>query len=164
MNANDANDTHRRSSEGEAARGGGESRSIHVDYDLPHSAEKVWRALTDPALVSVWLMVSDIHPVVGHRFTFRSQPMPGWDGVVHCEVLEADAPRRLRYSWRGGSEAARLDSVVTWTLEPSASGGTRLSLEHSGFGPANAFAFDAMNKGWRGKVADRMAEAIAGAA
>jgi hypothetical protein len=44
------------------------------------------------------------------------------------------------------------------------SGGTRLSLEHAGFGPVNGFAFDAMDKGWRGKVGARLTEVIAQAA
>jgi uncharacterized protein YndB with AHSA1/START domain len=136
------------------------AKSIHVEYELPYPPEKVWRALTDPELLSAWLMVNDIRPVVGHSFTFKAQPMPGWDGVVQCTVLEAEARKRLRYSWRGGSESARLDSVVTWTLTPTFSG-TRLALEHSGFLPSNAFAYDAMSKGWRGKVAERMSEAIA---
>ncbi len=81
----------------------------------------VWRALTEPALLARWLMENDIRPEVGHRFTFRAPPVAGWDGVVHCEVLEVDAPRRLRYTWRGGADdiqgyGTRIDTVVTWTL------------------------------------------------
>jgi uncharacterized protein YndB with AHSA1/START domain len=95
-------------------------------------------------------MANDIRPVVGHKFTFKAQPMPGWDGIVQCEVLEAEAPLRLRYSWRGGSDALRIDTVVAWTLAASASGGTRLVLEHSGFLPTQSFAFDGLSKGWRG--------------
>ena len=136
-----------------------ETQAIEVDYDLPQSPAKVWRALTEPELLAGWLMPNDIRPVVGHAFTFKAQPMPGWDGVVHCEVLEAEPNQRLRYSWRGGAEASRLESVVTWTLTPT-SGGTRLVLEHSGFLPRNAFAFDAMSKGWSGKVGERLNEVL----
>jgi uncharacterized protein YndB with AHSA1/START domain len=136
-----------------------DAKSIHVEYELPHPPEQVWRALTEPALLGSWLMANDIKPVVGHTFAFKSQPMPGWDGIVQCKVLEAEPFKRLQYSWRGGSEASRLDSVVTWTLTRTASG-TRLALEHAGFLPQNAFAFDAMGKGWRGKVAERMDEVI----
>jgi uncharacterized protein YndB with AHSA1/START domain len=132
-----------------------EAQSIHVEYDLPHPPSKVWRALTESGLLASWLMANDIEPVVGHRFTFKAPPMPGWDGTVHCEVLEVQAQKLLRYSWRGGAEASRLDSVVTWTLTPSPQG-TKLTLEHAGFLPRNAFAFDAMSKGWRGKMVDRL--------
>lgn len=141
------------------------TQTILVDYDLPSPPASVWRALTEPALLARWLMQNDLRPVVGHRFTFRSQPMPGWDGVVHCEVLEVEPEKVLAYSWRGGSDepgspARKLDTVVRWTLTPTASGGTSLRLEHSGFTAADAFAFDAMGKGWRGKLAARIEEAL----
>jgi uncharacterized protein YndB with AHSA1/START domain len=143
------------------------TQSIVVEYELPRPPEKVWRALTEPALLAAWLMENDIRPVVGHRFTLRAQPMPGWDGVVHCEVLEVEPHRRLRYSWRGGSDqlegyGGRLDTTVTFTLTPTASGGTLLRLEHDGFTPKNAFAFENMGKGWRGKLAQRIEAVLAG--
>jgi uncharacterized protein YndB with AHSA1/START domain len=137
------------------------TQTIAVAYELPHPPEKVWRALTDAGLVARWLMVNDLRPVVGHRFTFKAQPMPGWDGVVQCEVLEVVPGERLSYSWRGGSEQISvLDTVVTWTLARTATG-TRLSLEHSGFVPANAFAFEALGRGWRGKVGQALGEVVA---
>jgi uncharacterized protein YndB with AHSA1/START domain len=140
------------------------SDTICVEYDLPHPPAKVWRALTEPALLAAWLMENDIQPVVGHEFTLKAQPMPGWDGIVRCKVLEVDEPRRLRYSWVGGGERLRIDTVVTWTLTPTASGGTRLALEHSGFTAANAMAFEGLARGWRGKVAERISAALAAAA
>src|SRR5216684_6808668 len=105
-----------------------ETRSISLEYDLPHPPAKVWRTLTEPALLAKWVMSNDIEPLVGHRFTFRAEPMPWWDGIVHCEVLEVEPHRRLRYSWRSGGSSP-LDTVVTWTLAPTQSGGTRLALE-----------------------------------
>ena len=137
------------------------SQSIIVDYELPYPPEKVWRALTEPEVLAGWLMPNDIRPVVGHEFTFRSQPMPGWDGVVACVVREVDAPKRLSYSWRGGSEAMRLDTIVTWILAPGNAGGTLLRLEHTGFAAKDQFAFDGLGKGWRGRVAERMGSALA---
>ncbi len=144
----------------------GPTQTIVVEYQLARPPEKVWRALTEPRLLAAWLMENDIAPVVGHRFTMRAQPTPGWDGVVHCEVLEVDAPRRLRYAWRGGSDAiaagygGRLDTEVTWTLTPAEGGGTLLRLEHAGFTAANAFAFENMGKGWRGKIAERIEQVL----
>jgi uncharacterized protein YndB with AHSA1/START domain len=144
------------------------TQSIVVEYDLPYPPEKVWRALTEPQLLAAWLMPNDIKAEVGHRFTFQAVPVPGWDGIVHCEVLVVDPYRCLRYSWRGGSDkivdyGARLDTVATWTLAPTAAGGTRLRLDHDGF-PLESFAFTAMNQGWRGKVAERIAQVLAKAA
>ncbi len=75
-----------------------------------------------------WLMPNDFVAAVGHRFNFRTRPIGDWDGVVHCEVLDCDPPRLLRYSWKGGADTnpeygSKLDSVVTWTLTP-VEGGT----------------------------------------
>jgi uncharacterized protein YndB with AHSA1/START domain len=128
--------------------------TIVVDYDLKAPPEKVWRTLTEPALLARWLMENDIVPVVGHTFSFRAPPMYGWDGRVSCEVLAVDPPRLLRYSWRGGAGPMALDTIVTWTLERSPAGGTRLHLEHAGFTATNGIAFGAMGDGWRKKGPD----------
>jgi uncharacterized protein YndB with AHSA1/START domain len=135
------------------------TRAIVVERTLPHPPEKVWRALTRAELISQWLMPNDFQPEVGHRFTFKTRPMGDWDGVVHCEVLEARAPERLRYSWVGGDASSRLDSVVTWTLTP-AGAGTHLRMEHAGFRPENEMAFAAMSPGWF-RIMERIGQVIA---
>ncbi len=135
---------------------------------LPHAPDIVWKTLTTAELIGRWLMPNDFVPAVGKTFTFRTKPMGDWDGVVHCEVLEVVPNRKLVYSWKGGSDrnpkhGAVLDTIVTWTLTPTA-GGTRLRLVHAGFrSPGNDFAFDAMSPGWGrvlqgiGRVADEVA-------
>lgn len=139
-----------------------EAQSILVEYDLPHPPEKVWRTLTEPELLARWVMANDIRPFVGQTFTFHAEPTPWWDGIVHCKVLEVDSPHRLQYSWRSGPESSPLATVVTWTLLPTLSGGTRLALEHSGFLPSNAFAFDGASDGWRRMISERLVEVLEG--
>lgn len=103
--------------------------TISFELDLPHQPEKVWRALTDPALLKEWLLpVIDLKLEQGAEFTLKTDPYPGWDGVVNCRFLEIEEYRRLSYSWG----VPFLDTVVTFTLTPTASG-TRLSLVQSGF-------------------------------
>jgi uncharacterized protein YndB with AHSA1/START domain len=75
-----------------------QSRAIIVEEVLPHSAEKVWRMLTQAESLAQWLMPNDFKPAVGHKFTFRTKPMGDWDGVVRCEVLEIRPLQLLRYS------------------------------------------------------------------
>jgi uncharacterized protein YndB with AHSA1/START domain len=140
-------------------------RKIVVERALPHPPEKIWRVLTQSELISEWLMPNDFKPILGYRFTFRTKPMGKWNGVVHCEVLECNPPRRLSYSWKGGADGneaygSTLNSVVTWTLTPT-SGGTLLHMEHDGFGPGNEFAYNAMSGGWA-KIPERI-DAIAAA-
>jgi uncharacterized protein YndB with AHSA1/START domain len=141
-----------------------ETKSISQTFDLPHQPAKVWRALTDPKLLAEWLMATDMRPVVGNSFTFKAEPTPWWDGIVNCEVLELEPRKRLSYTWRSGPESSPLDTIVTWTLTPTASGGTRLELEHTGFLDANAFAFDGAKQGWQRMVGEGLRKVLAKAA
>jgi uncharacterized protein YndB with AHSA1/START domain len=84
-------------------------RDLHFEVTYPHPPEKVWRALTDPQAIAQWLMENNFEARLGHKFQFRTKPAPGFDGVVNCEVLEMDPPRRLAYSWSGGN----LNTIVT---------------------------------------------------
>ncbi|MEH2512459.1 uncharacterized protein YndB with AHSA1/START domain [Nitrobacteraceae bacterium AZCC 1564] len=142
-----------------------ETQSIVVEKTLLHAPEKIWRTLTQSALIAKWLMPNDFEARVGHRFTFMTKPVGDWDGVVHCEVLDCDPPRLLRYSWKGGSDAnpkygSKLDTIVTWTLT-RADDGTHVRMEHSGFRlPENQFAWGAMSPGW-GRVLDGIARVTA---
>jgi uncharacterized protein YndB with AHSA1/START domain len=140
------------------------TKTITVEYDLPHPPAKVWRALTEPALLEKWLMPNTIAPVVGHRFTMRTQPMGGWNGVIQCQVLTVEPGKRLAYSWKGGSDDNKdygqaLDTVATWTLTEKP-GGTLLLLEHSGFREQNEFAFTALSNGWKSHGGTRLKQTL----
>jgi uncharacterized protein YndB with AHSA1/START domain len=50
------------------------------DELFTHPPEKIWRALTEGALIEEWLMKNDFQPVVGHRFNFCTTPMAHWNG------------------------------------------------------------------------------------
>jgi len=142
-----------------------ETHAISVEKVLPYTAEKIWRTLTSSELIAKWLMPNDFALEVGRRFNFRTKPIGDWNGVVDCEVLAAEPPRLLRYSWKGGANTnpaygSRLDTVVTWTLTP-VEGGTRVRMVHDGFVlPGNQFAYDAMSPGW-GRVLDSIARVTA---
>jgi len=133
-----------------------QTESISFEFDLHHSPEKVWRALTDPVLVAEWLLpVVDLELEPGAAFTFKAQPQPGWDGIVNCRFLEIEAHRKLSWKWVVGD----IDTVVTFTLTPTASG-TRLSLLQAGFKPDQKQNFGGARYGWRmmaGKLVDLLA-------
>src|SRR6201999_3266629 len=101
-------------------------RDVRLEMTYPHPAEIVWRAISDKTLVGRWLMETDLEPVVGREFQFRTTPQPGWNGIVEARVLEAEPPRRLVYTWSGSWG----ESQVAWTLEAVA-GGTKVTLEHN---------------------------------
>ena len=138
------------------------TRSIVMERTMPHPPEKIWRALTQSSLIAEWLMENDFEARLGARFQFRAKPMGNWNGVVDCEVTAIEPPRRLVYTWKGGAVqnlgyGTALDSVVEWTLTP-VPGGTRVRMEHSGFGPQNASAYETMTGGWP-RVLERLEQA-----
>jgi uncharacterized protein YndB with AHSA1/START domain len=105
--------------------------TLAFECDLPDAPEKVWRALTVPELLAAWMMPNDIKPETGSRFAFAGPEAP-----IECEVLDAEPGRLLRYSWRERSDtgdANGLDSIVTFTLARTVSGGTHLRIVHDGF-------------------------------
>jgi uncharacterized protein YndB with AHSA1/START domain len=122
-----------------------QNESLTFEFDLNHPPEKVWRALTDPALLAEWLLpVIDLKLAPGAAFTFKTQPYPGWDGTVNCEFIEIEPQRKLSYKWT----VPFLDTVVTFTLTPTASG-TRLSLVQSGFNENQKREFGGARYGWK---------------
>ena len=131
--------------------------SISFEFDLPHAPEKVWRALTDPVLLTEWLLpVVDLELEPGAAFTFSAPPQPGWDGIVNCRFLEIEADRKLSWTWVVGD----IDTVVTFTLTPTASG-TLLSLVQSGFRPDQKRNLNGARYGWKmmgGKLVDLLAK------
>ena len=118
----------------------------------PHPIWTVWRALTTSEALAQWLMPNNFVAQVGHRFTFHTTPQQGWNGIVHCQVVELDAPHRIAYTWHGG--AGLPNTLVTFTLE-AVEQQTRLHLEHSGFaagGPRGLSVRDLLDSGWRSNI------------
>jgi uncharacterized protein YndB with AHSA1/START domain len=108
----------------------GQIETIAFEIELKHAPDKVWRALTDPALLAEWLL-----PTIGFKlqpgtaFTLKApQAYPGWDGTVQCEMVEVEPLRKLKYTWT----VPFLDTVVTFTLKPTPAG-THLTIVQSGF-------------------------------
>ena len=96
--------------------------AVITECDLPEAPEKVWKALTVPELLAAWL-----------------------PEAVDCEILAVEPDRLLCYRWRPAGqdrdEAGRvLDSVVTFELTGTKTGGTHLRVEHRLVLDAVAFA------------------------
>jgi uncharacterized protein YndB with AHSA1/START domain len=124
------------------------SRSLIIEREMPHPAEKIWRALTQGGLIEEWLMKNDFQPVVGHRFSFRSTPVPGWDGVINSEVLTIEPNSKLAYSWG------------TMGMTPTATG-THLRMEQTGFRSETDAAYKGATYGWT-KFIGNMERVVAG--
>jgi uncharacterized protein YndB with AHSA1/START domain len=121
--------------------------TLVIERVFPHPREKLWRALTESPLIAQWLMSNDFEPTVGHRFSFRREPVPGWNGVIDSEVLVIEPLKRLSYRW----DSMGVETVVQWTLTP-ADGGTHLRFEQSGFGPEQKANYQGAKYGWTGFI------------
>jgi uncharacterized protein YndB with AHSA1/START domain len=121
------------------------TRTVIVEREIAHPPEKLWRALTQPHLISEWLMKNDFSPVVGHRFNLRGE----WGGVLDCEVLIVEPQRTLSYTWifKHDDPAFDLNSLVMFSLSPTATG-THLRMEQSGFRPDQRQAYGGAKAGW----------------
>ena len=93
--------------------------TLRFERRLAHPPQKVWRALTDPAELTHWFpqdLVGSFAPGGKLRFVFRERPsldgaaVPDFTG----EVLEADPPRLLVYTWAG--------DTLRWSLTPDGDG------------------------------------------
>ncbi len=113
---------------------------IHIVCDYPHPPAKVWRAVTDPELIPLWTATGlgarpvGFVPVPGTRFQLAAKPVPGWRGIIDCEVLEVREPSLLRYSWTDDGTT----TCVSYRIEPR-DGGTRFTYDHTGFTGVGGF-------------------------
>ncbi len=121
-----------------------DTRTVTVEREIPYPPEKIWRALTTQHLIEEWLMKNDFGLDLGHRFQLRGD----W-GHVDCEILDVEPGRTLSYRWNHphADPAFDLDSIVTFTLEPTGAG-TLLRVEQVGFRPGQKQAFGGARAGW----------------
>src|SRR5215469_16273128 len=122
-----------------------ETLSVVVERDMPFPPEKIWRALTEPKLIEVWLMKNDFKPEVGHQFHMSQD----W-GALDCQVLAVEPNRKLSYTWNFAHDDPmyNLKSVVLWTLTPTATG-THLRMQHQGFRSEQVQACNGAKWGWQ---------------
>lgn len=137
-----------------------DTRSVVVERDFPHPPEKLWRALTQPHLISEWLMQTDFQPILGHKFKLKGD----WGGVLDCEVLTIEPGKTLAYSWDFANENSAYDlrSVVTLTLTPTETG-THLRMEQTGFRTDQKQAYGGALHGW-GNFFSKLEAVVAGLA
>jgi uncharacterized protein YndB with AHSA1/START domain len=101
---------------------------IRVEIDLPHPPELVWRALTDPDLLSSWFLPTDLEPRAGGVFHAQPHRVPGFSGAFDIEVVGVVPARSLLMQWRGD----QLHAQVTWEIEATP-GGSLVIVRQNGF-------------------------------
>ncbi|HKX24398.1 MAG TPA: SRPBCC domain-containing protein [Candidatus Saccharimonadales bacterium] len=82
-------------------------------------ADQVWKALTDIATLKQWLpFFPDFKPEIGFETRFMLGP-EGHEYEHVCQVTEAEAEKKLTYSWRYRGYPG--DAYVTYELVPQGS-------------------------------------------
>jgi len=106
--------------------------------------ERVWQALTDSELTKLYYygsaVESDWKP--GSPLIYRN---PDGTEAIQCEIVEADAPRRLVHTFffPGSNESP---SRCTWTIQPRGEA-TLLVLTHDEF-DSETTTFKSVAHGW----------------
>jgi len=133
------------------------TRSFEHDIEVMHPVRQVWRALTEPELMGLWIMnfdqtpgemTTDFRPVAGARYRMDAPPRR-WRGFVVGDVIEVVPERRLVYSWAHSPYHDENPARIDFTLEPTAKG-TRVRMVHSGFpGVRGWFVRKGAQMGWK---------------
>jgi len=136
-----------------------ESAGVQIRRRLSVSAEKVFAAFADAALVAQWLRPSPEVMLTVLEFDFRlggayrfAYDVPdGRRMIVGGTYRSIERPTRIVFSWliEPPDEHAGIDSEVTVTLVPSGNA-TELTIHHARFERADAEARHA--DGWRGAL------------
>ncbi|MFC0033347.1 SRPBCC domain-containing protein [Micromonospora chaiyaphumensis] len=83
---------------------------IATEVDLSHPPARIWRALTEQALLAKWFAGSES---VGDRTLLRTAGLPGYDADTEVEVVELRAPERLVLRCREADRSTRLACDLT---------------------------------------------------
>jgi uncharacterized protein YndB with AHSA1/START domain len=132
-----------------------------VDLDAPRA--RVWRALTDVAQFNTWFGVALTSPFAPGAEVSGRMTNPKYAHVTMSIWIEAMEPERY-FSFRWHPYALEPDvdysaeptTLVSFTLEDAAAGGTRLKIVESGFDAIpesrRAKAFSMNERGWAGQA------------
>ena len=106
---------------------------LTMNRTLAVPAERVWRALTDPAALAAWFWPQRFAPTakvdlrVGGRYRIDG---PAVGMAVSGEYVTVEPPSKLAFTWRWDGEPD--ETLVTIELIPVGAG-TELALRHERF-------------------------------
>lgn len=106
---------------------------IQSVIEIARPREVVWRALSEPELVTRWMSCLGFEPRVGHIFHLQPDRVrrdaADVSGAIACRIETLDPPRRLAFSW-GFPDVA--DTWVNIRVRRIV-GGAHVRLVHSGW-------------------------------
>jgi uncharacterized protein YndB with AHSA1/START domain len=131
---------------------------IRKTIEIDASPEVVFKAISDPAELTIWFPDAAIlEPRTGGKFKFsfykdsdRRPKKMDQDSFTEGKVLEFVPNKKLAYTWQHKKVPDFPETVVTWELEQVSKNKTRVTLTHSGFTGKEAIQKSAKehNQGW----------------
>lgn len=130
-------------------------KAIKINRFYPYAIEKVWAAITDADALSEWLMpTEDFVLKKDHQFKFKTKPSPGFDGIVHCKIIDIHVPNQITYHWQGGN--MKQPTTVLWKLK-QIEDGTVVELQHTGFEGLNGLIVRTiLSFGWKSLLGKKL--------
>jgi len=110
--------------------------------------EQIWEAITTPEFTTKYFYGARIEITPEWRRTFSPD---GGDSWGEGAVSEFDPPRRLVHEWRSAYNpelAVEEPSRVTWEIEPSDAGYSKLTVVHDRLEGAPKTAASVSGAGW----------------
>lgn len=113
--------------------------SIHATVEIGATPERVFRAIASEEITQWWgsaelyrttSWTGDVRP--GGAWLTQGVSAEGEPFSVGGEFIEVDAPRRIVMTWKADWDGGNV-TTITYELQ-AIPGGTRLTLEHTGFG------------------------------
>ena len=129
---------------------------ISTDLLIDRPLGRVWQVMTSEGLVEQWLGCMSFKSQVGHIFYMQpdaaKRAAGDASGATHCELLELDEPRTMRFSWFY-PDMPKTEVEIRLSEE---GGSTRVSLVHRGWdqfdGPMIRQIRDQLAGGWSSHV------------
>lgn len=113
---------------------------IEKTIELKAPPSRVWRALTDHREFGAWFRVALEGPFVVGETSRGHITYPGYEHIVwEAKVTAMEPPTYFAFTWHPyavdpkADYSAETPTLVEFRLEPTAGGGTRLTLTESGF-------------------------------
>jgi uncharacterized protein YndB with AHSA1/START domain len=98
---------------------------------FPHPRGKVWRALTDPIALGIWLMETNFAPEIGRAFEMYCDDGHGSIDRYLCKLLAIEPQHRMVWSWVLDGHQASGETIIEFRVAEVPEG-TSLEIRHSG--------------------------------
>ena len=125
--------------------------------------QTVWKVMTSPEQVAIWVGAVGFQPQIGSKFEFHAPPRGDWNGITYSEILVLEPLHRLIFTWAVPNAPV---TQVEFTLT-EVGHQTEVELVHSGwdqFPPEVRPIRDGLDHGWGGHVLPQLKQAAESAA